>query len=313
MRCPAICYCLSYLAAFIFISQIISCKKIDDLVIISASEHRIVETINYKNGKILSKDEYTYHNGKLLMHYGYHWEDNRGWVKSSRTIYKCWLNNFLLTEYMGSDSNWKATNEVWAKFEDGRIVEAVNFKYNLDSVLMKPSWKWKYTYENERLILCEEQTFLNMEWISNFKTENLYNGNKLESTNSYRFDENNWILISSSEISYIKNQINNISNYNLEQNRWILDKRYEFLYSGQLISECNCFKPDFPADSVYLDCTTQYQYDEHGNLAYECCSSKGNMLEKFYNYEDSCGNFQATLGELSEVLNFPREIPGPAK
>ena len=313
MRRLSLGYWFSIFSTFIFILYISSCKKTDDLKLNNSPDKRIVEILNLKNGINLTKDQYIYNNGILILHYTYEWNEAKGWEKSARSIYKCWSNNFMSTEYVGSDSNWLPILEERAKFVDGNATEVIHSLFRMDTMLMLPSCKWKCSYEDDRMVLCELQTFQNMEWISYFKSENIYIEDQLQRINSYNLEENDWVLVGFTEITYKNNLIDNISNFTLLQEKWKLNEKYEYLYTGKLLSQCNCYKPCLKGDSLYLDGTSQFQYDEFDKLIYQCCSSAGNMIEKFFAYEDSCGNYKATIGEICSVLNFPRAIPVPAQ
>jgi hypothetical protein len=80
-------------------------------------------------------------------------------------------------------------------------------------------------------------------------------------------------------------------------------------YSGDLLLECNCYLPEIIQDSLYLDCSTQYEYNIMGDVVHESNFNDGSLFEKFYTYEDSCGNFKSTIGAICCFHNFPLKLP----
>jgi hypothetical protein len=256
-------------------------------------------------------DQYQYHDGKLSILNTYRWKDSGKWEKIAQCRYTCWPNNFLVTEYNVSDSSCLPVCELWAKFENGKPEEIIKYVYKGDMMQMQALQKWIYTFSNGNLICCELQAYQNLEWQRFFKTENTYTGSQLIEMKSYNYQDDEWILSGYSEFDYNLNHKEEIRNFVSQEGKWILNKKYKFQYSNALLSVCSCYKPGDQGNSLRIDCTTHYRYDENRNLVYECFSNKDNIIEKFYTYEDSSGNYGCTLGNICTAINFPMQLPNP--
>jgi len=303
-------YWRAHHAVIMMILILFSCTKSDDIIVQGDSNKRLVEILALENGMEHSREQFQYHDGKLCMHYASQWNDMGQWDRRSRTIYHCWSGNFMATEYTGSDLSWLPENELWVKFENEKPFELIQYGYHSDILQMQALQKWIYTYDEGNLISCELKAYEEYEWRSILKTENRYDGKRLTEIKTYSYRNDCWTLTGLSEFEYDLDLAKEIRKFSLHEDKWILKEKYEFQYSGSLLSACLSHKADESGD-LRIDCTTHYKYDESQTLIYQCCSTIGNIVEKFYLYEDSCGNYSCTLGEICTAINFPLQLPNP--
>jgi hypothetical protein len=311
MRDHVVQYWFSYAVIIGVLLMLPSCSKTEDVEIQSDSQKRLIEVLTLENGINYSRDEYSYQNGKLCVHYSYEWSENGNWEKKTRSICKCWPNNFLATAYSGSDLSWTPESELWVKFQTNKPIEIIQNGYRSNISQMQAMQKWKFTYHADLLTLSELQTYRDQDWHSYYKTENTYKGERITEMRSYCFHDDKWSLTAYSDFIYDFDQLKQIRSFNRQEDKWILQKTYEFHYTGSLLSECSCYKHGKQGEPSYIECKRQYTYDEGQNLIYESCSNKENVIEKYYSYQDSCGNYSCTLGKIHAALQFPLQLPEP--
>ena len=121
-----ICIWLGYVIVMGVITQHTSCKKIDDQLVIDNPPRRIMSIVVFKNGSQHTRDDYHYRNGELSMHYAYISDHKQEWELSGQSVYHCWSNNFMSTDYIRSGSGWMATKAIMTRTKLNTIAVTMN-------------------------------------------------------------------------------------------------------------------------------------------------------------------------------------------
>jgi len=292
---------------------VFSCKKDKDEPD-SLNGQRIVEILDVSSGIEDYKYHYNYTEGRMSSLYSYTYNEKGEWENESRSEFEYEPNSLSHTEFTYSwrDNSWKLSGKTEVIYSGNDLIE-----YTWSGQAIQNQWepfiKWIWTYDNSRPQTCicyqKEDNLLE----ESNKEEYLYNDGKVYMKNLYLYKDGEWELRRQMTVDYKDHLIDEINDYRLENDDWVIDYRYAYEYDNLFVTEIQCYSTFFMGDTLGLDYTIEYQYNDQGNVSKDTYISQWSSYETYYTYEAGAGNYWQTVAAVSKALNFPIDWPRAVK